>query len=435
MRRVTKFAAGAVGLVLAWAGVAVAQTQADSQYVVFAKAGRVNYVAGSVTRMRDGATQGETLLLRDNLAAGEVVKTGAYGRTEVLLNPGAYLRADVNTEFAMLNTELDAVRVKLTRGSVLLEVLGPDNWDATLIVETPHTFVAIAKRGVYRLNVSAAETQIIVQKGRALVGGGQTQVKGGNQIIVGNGAAKVAKFDKKTLDGFDNWSSVRGAELAAINSRITEGAIRTAMNNSPYYAGFSRSYGMWVYDSFFRCWTFLPFSNSSWSSPYGWAYWNGMDYNGFMDWWGWRGGMVGGGHPGGGNTNPNNGNLTVTPGRVVVQPGAGGSATDTGDRVAGPPAKGGGASAGAGGRGAPGGGLRTNEPGRSLLIKREPDSGGFGSSGGSSSDVFSSGSSPRSSGSSSPSPAPAAEKPAPAPAPSSGGADRSSSPTKKPDNR
>ena len=230
-------------------------------------------------------------------------------------------------------------------------------------------------------------------------------VKGGNQLALGNGPATLAKFDKNTLDGFDNWSSERSATLAELNSRVSDYAVRNALANSSINNSYGRGQGLWIYDRYTGSYTFLPFGRSGWGSPYGWGYNNGVDYNGFMTYCDQR------------VTQPPAAvTSNVTLGRVVINNGDSGITRETAERSPGPKVT--------GSAGAP---ARDNENsrfgGKSLLIER--DSGGFGRD--RSSDTFGSNSSSGSSSNSSPSRSPSSDsgssKPAPSPAPSSSGAE------------
>lgn len=393
-------------------GAATAQKavqEIDSPYVVYAKSGRVNYVAGSVTRQRMEGDLREMLAVRDNLVAGEVIRTGAYGRVEVLLNPGSYLRANSTSEFAFTGTDLDNLRLRLTKGSFLLEVMGPEEVDLALTIETPQTTVSILKRGIYRVNVGTNGTQVIVQKGRANVG--TTLVKGGNQITLSNGSATLAKFDKKMRDGFDDWSSERSETLASINARITDRDLRNSLAQANMGNWFGRLAGLWIYDSYRNCYTFLPYSRNSWSSPYGWDYYSGLDYNNFMQYCDRRW------------TNPNPvGVAPINPsagrqGQVITSGVPSGVTSSSADRSPGPKGNSGGNSR------ADNGEARADRRERSLLIKREPDYSG-GSSNSGSDDVFmrsSSAGRPSNSGSSNSGTVTVAPAPtsAPAPVPSS----------------
>ena len=264
---------------------AQAQTS-DSQYVISAKAGGINSASGDVKVRRSGANGFEWLSTRDALADRDRVSTGAGGRVEMLLSPGAYFRAAENSEFELENSSLDNLRVKLNAGSAIIEATGADGANMFVEIKTPDTNVAVNKRGIYRINVlpPARQTAVYVREGYALVG--RVKVKEGRTITVGAGGAAsestIAKFDEKERDAFDLWSESRAETLVATNKRLTRSAIRdsyTAYNRS----GFSRGYrgsGLWLYNSSFGGHTFLPFY-AGLSSPYGYGYQHGFGFSSY----------------------------------------------------------------------------------------------------------------------------------------------------------
>src|SRR5205085_5173155 len=93
--------------------VVTAQAQkTPNDYVIYARAGRINIVSGGVTLQRAGESRSSHLAANTELSAGDVVRTDDTGRTELLLNPGSYLRAGENSEFEMVDTALENVHVK-----------------------------------------------------------------------------------------------------------------------------------------------------------------------------------------------------------------------------------------------------------------------------------------------------------------------------------
>jgi hypothetical protein len=316
---------------------------------------------------------------------------------------------------------LDSLGLRLTKGSALLEIMGPEELQMTLTVETPQASISILRRGIYRFNVGMNGTQVIVQKGRAMVG--SMLVKGGNQITVGNGPAALAKFDKKSLDGFDNWSRERSASLALVNSRITDRGLSYALANMGYDSRFGRLAGVWIYDPYRNCYTFLPYSRYSWSSPYGWGYYSGLDYNDFMWYCDMRRNqpLVGGGAA---PTPPSPGRV----GTVISNPGPPNVVGDRSDRSPGPKVT--------RAEGSPARGGDVAMP-KGLIIRRDTDTYGGGGGGGFDSSPRSF---PRSSDSGSSSSSSGGGKvlvtspAASSPAPRGGDSDRALGNSKKPDN-
>lgn len=264
-----------------------AGAQDRERYVISAKAGGINIATGDVTVKRRGATDWQQLTSKDELVAGDTVKSGSDGRAEVLLNPGSYLRIAENSEFEFTDPSLDSLRLKIVKGSALVEVTGDDETKALIEVNTPQSRTVIDRRGLYRINVSSSNrTELLVRKGRALIRRDATlatTVKDGQLASVSGGQVVVTKFEKHDEDAFDAWSQQRGEALVAANSQLSQRAI--ARNYSRYGSGFGRwGYGshggLWVFGPSFGYHTFFPFYGG-WSSPYGHHYRHGFGISPF----------------------------------------------------------------------------------------------------------------------------------------------------------
>lgn len=247
-------------------------------YVISAKAGGVNYVEGTVTILRKSGKSGY-LLKTDTLEIGDNVVTGANGKAEILLNPGSYIRLAGNSEFEFITTSLDDLKLKLTRGSAMLEVFADD--DFRVIVNTPGAQFYAVKSGVYRIDVMSDGTaKIEVWDGKAKIGDTNASiVKSGREAVVSGNQVEVAKFDRDEKDALEMWSKSRAKELAKINSRLERNALRSTLLNS-YQANswnLYNSFGLWIADASRSGYCFLPFGYG-WYSPYGynlgWNLWN-----------------------------------------------------------------------------------------------------------------------------------------------------------------
>lgn len=259
------------------AAVLVCQAQNRERFVISAKAGGVNSVSGQVTVRRSGEKDWQALTSKDDLATGDVVRTGASGLAEVLLNPGTYLRLPGNSELELTDASLDNLKVRLVEGSAIVEAAGQGGGDLLITFLTPQTRVAIVKKGVYRINVRrAGETEVIVRNGRALVGVEQLKVKGGNKALVQNNSpVALAKYDKKEQDQFDLWSKERAETLAQANRKLSERALNGFFGSyserdwaNLYDSG---RYGIWLFNPRSGYYTFLPFAQG-FGSPYGHSY-------------------------------------------------------------------------------------------------------------------------------------------------------------------
>jgi len=235
-----------------------------NKYVVSAKAGVVNMIEGDATvahampfAVPDAPT---TLISGDELKSGDVVNTGPNSRVEILLNPGCYLRLGEKSEFVFLFDNFITDKLKLVRGSAVLEATAIDN---PISVETPKSTFQITRDGLYRFNIEPdGKVDLAVRKGRAVVG--ETTIKEGKRAVVEDGTAAIAKLDKKATDELDGWSKERAKSLVAANSRLSYSGIRRTLTRSLMS-------NAWIYDPLYRCYTFLPLFDGFFS-PYGWNY-------------------------------------------------------------------------------------------------------------------------------------------------------------------
>jgi hypothetical protein len=311
-------------LVLCCSVLSFAQNR--EKYVISAKAGGINAITGQATVVGKGDSDWQTLMITDDLRAGDRVRTDFDGRVEILLNPGSYLRVGGNSEMEMSNNSLDNLEFRLIKGTAIVEATGVDDLELNINISTPHTKLAIVRHGLYRLSVVPGDTtELVVRKGRVVLSDNQTKVKGGNKVVfsqVNVSVAKLTKEDKKAEETIDAWSQERAETLARANRRTTNSMLNTAfaMNRDPFRDwGFGRGYGMWFFNAHAGCYTFIPWYYG-WRSPYGSSYTTG-GYNPYA-WHGNRGGASS--YPSGGSTGTSTGSGS-SGGRTY--PSTGGSTT------------------------------------------------------------------------------------------------------------
>lgn len=255
-----------VGAVLAQDPRAI--TAAGNEFVISANAGGVSFVEGDVTVSRVNGKTGR-LLRTDTLEVGDRVTTGETGKAEIMLNPGSFARIGGNTDFQFGNTSLDNLLLKLTSGSMILEVYAGD--DFKIFVRTPNALMDITRSGVFRVDALAdGGAKLSVWKGSTVFGVSRVNVKTGYAVSVFGAKGAMTKFDRDSKDDLDEWSKLRGKEAAKANAKLQ----RRTLNNS-LLSAFNRgmwnmysSFGVWVFDPIRSSWFFLPFG-SGWRSPYG----------------------------------------------------------------------------------------------------------------------------------------------------------------------
>src|SRR5436190_890958 len=91
-----------------------------AQQLISAKSGLIHYTEGDV-KLGDLPANPNNGVFQ-SLANGKELTTGE-GRAEMLLGPGQFVRLNENTSVLMVSNKLDATRVDLVRGSVLVEVI------------------------------------------------------------------------------------------------------------------------------------------------------------------------------------------------------------------------------------------------------------------------------------------------------------------------
>lgn len=318
------------------APAALAQQSRDSK-LISALAGGVNFTSGAVEFKRKNGKEWQALTTKDDLRSGDAVRTGADGRVEVLLNPGSYFRVGSNTEFALVDSSLDDLRLSLSRGAAVVEATGYADSELSIVVTTPQARVRIIRTGIYRVSALTGMTELTVEKGRAYVGEDEALLlKGGKVARVGFGPAEVAKYDKRTRDELDLWSRERGKEMAKVNDRLNRrdrNVMLATLAFDPFYS--ASNGGFWYRNAAAGCYTFVPFYDS-WRSPYGFgyasyfpSYYGGCggcrrpSSNGVNQ--GYNPGYVGGNSPGGGNSGYNPPGRGSSPGVGNPGPPAGGN--------------------------------------------------------------------------------------------------------------
>lgn len=298
---------------------ASARAQGREEHFISARAGGVNFVSGDVRRRSGDEVGWQRLTTKDDLQTGDEVRTGNDGLAEVLLNPGSYFRAGESSQFELVDASLDNLRLRLSRGSAVIEATGYDKLGLNIAVATPQAHARIMRTGVYRFTVlPSGVTEIAVEKGRLVVVQENEQaqvVKGGQVARVRAGTVEVAKLDKSNRDALDLWSRERGKELAKLNERLASRQMRPFFRHGLGDIFSAATGGVWAFNSIFGCYTFLPFYYG-WSSPYGYGYTSYAPpiYPNTYPGGGGRTGQ-GGYHPGGGNTYPpgNNGGPGTNP--------------------------------------------------------------------------------------------------------------------------
>lgn len=215
-----------------------------SQFLVSTKAGLVNFVQGDAN-----------VTPRQNLKAGEPIKTGIGSAAEILLNPGSYLRLGANSEVVLEKIELISVTVRVVSGSAIIEAAGFEE-GTPLTVRTRDLEVVIVEDGIYKFSDGKATVLL----GKLQVANTKLAYKKGWQVT----AFTAARVGKALPSDLEVWSRRRSELLATANTNMANTLRRT----SPSIA--SSFYDVWLWAPSLGGFTFMP--GYRYSSPYGYPY-------------------------------------------------------------------------------------------------------------------------------------------------------------------
>ena len=219
------------GLVLLSCSFAIGQREKVESFEGFVTGIRPNAVSGEVFYQRkDGRFPLEVGL---KLEEGDFIRSSAGGYAELLLQPGNYLRVAGETECRLFSSQHDKMRLKLTHGSLIIELLSRETgfyssglWDDSnelIRVITPDAEVFINHPGVFRINTSASgPTEVVVREGDAVING--YRIKKSRRAVTANGNVSVVEIDAKVEDKFDAWSRERAAQMVQENKLLKKEA-------------------------------------------------------------------------------------------------------------------------------------------------------------------------------------------------------------------
>jgi ferric-dicitrate binding protein FerR (iron transport regulator) len=189
--------------------------------------GFVNAVIGDVSCVCE-ALADKTLSPKQELANGEVVRTGPDGVAEILLVPGYVMRVGSGSEIQLIDLSANNTRIRIERGAVIFEVLqnqmqGYFSDERALYnlvtVSVGEDQFAITRGGIYRINFTGTKpAELMVFKGSSIVQG--VKVESGRKAAAGTAGPSIEKFDRESGDAFDNWSRDRAIALVKANKLL-----------------------------------------------------------------------------------------------------------------------------------------------------------------------------------------------------------------------
>jgi len=177
---------------------------AQSQRLVSARAGTVNYVRGAAF------IDGERVVLNRNkllvLKNGQTLQTQT-GRVELLLGEGVFLRMGDAGSLRMDENHMEDTRLSIENGFALIEVVEIAK-DARLRISCGDRMVELRAPGQYRFDADPGGLR--VYSGVISIEGddGILKAKAGQAVNL-TGEPAINKFDPKETDAFKAWADQR----------------------------------------------------------------------------------------------------------------------------------------------------------------------------------------------------------------------------------
>lgn len=201
--------------------------------------GQDESIEGFISGIRANAVKGEVIYQRGDgkfplesglkLEQGDFIRSGKASYAELLLQPGNFLRVGADTELEVFSDQHEKMRLKLNKGSIIIELLTRDNGgfsrylidEATELIRviTSDAEVFISRPGIFRINTTAGgRTEVVAREGEAAING--FRVKKKRRAVTANETVTVSEIDTKIEDDFDTWSRERAKQLVQANKSL-----------------------------------------------------------------------------------------------------------------------------------------------------------------------------------------------------------------------
>lgn len=269
---------------------------------------RLSYAEGDVSFWRVGATDWVDAQLNTPLAVGDSLYVGSDGDLELQMGSRAFVRADDETQFSLINQTPDFIQFKVTSGRVSFDLRAlPTGYSVE--VDTPNAVFTIDHVGYYRVDVNGDVRFITRRGGMAMVvpaGGRAMSIHPSEEIVVqGTSVAQAETYVVPGLDQWDMWNYDRTDGLIdTVSERYLPYGVAGASDLDHY--GYWRvvpeygpvwvpgsvppgwapySAGSWVWDPYYQ-WTWID------EEPWGWTPFHYGRWVYLSGYWAWTPGPV-----------------------------------------------------------------------------------------------------------------------------------------------
>jgi hypothetical protein len=227
-----------------------------------AQPGMINYIEGQVSI--GSQPLNPSAVGQADLQAGQALST-EKGRAEILLTPGVILRLDNNSSVMMNSPGIANTDLTLQKGRAMVEadqVLPANN----ILIHLGNSTTRLQKAGLYEFDANSGQVRTYDGQADVQANARAIDVKGGHELALNTAdKLKTRGFDKKANeDEFYRWASLRSSYLAEANVN----AARTYSGGGPGWNGNS-----WYWDPYYSAYTWIPGDGLFWS-PFGWGFYS-----------------------------------------------------------------------------------------------------------------------------------------------------------------
>jgi hypothetical protein len=189
------------------------------------------------------------------------------------------LRIAENSSFQMVSNSRSDTRFTVLTGSALVEVgeLLPSN-SITVMYNDAH--IELIKKGLYRIDSDPGKLRVYDGEARVTAANQTLVARKGREVLLG-AVLDMNGFDVKDTDAFLRWASRRSEYLAQAN--VSSARSVSNLGYSGYGSGFGSGYGYgsgmlgsgaWAYNPWYGMFTFMPYGNSMYYSPFGFPFYS-----------------------------------------------------------------------------------------------------------------------------------------------------------------
>jgi hypothetical protein len=203
---------------------------------------RISLIQGDVSTQRGDTGDWAAAALNQPLVGGDRISTGDRSQAELQLDHANILRLGNNAQAKIATVGRTQIQVQVGQGLAYYTVF--EDSEAEVEIDTPNVAIRpTSKQGVYRIEVSGFETEVIVRTGAVDLSTpqGSTRVEKGQAATVRGTADDAGNVlgGASSEDSWDSWNNDR------------DGVIRNAASwnhTNRYYVGSEDldAYGHWV---------------------------------------------------------------------------------------------------------------------------------------------------------------------------------------------